>query len=146
MRVLAIAAMVMTLHCAPRQIAFEEVATPTGSGAAEPFLSTTSDGVMLSWLEPVAQTDRVALRMARNRNGRWSSPATLIERNDLFVNWADFPSVIEDARGALFAHWLQKSGGGKYAYDVGMAVAADGTRWSGPFLLNRDRIAAVDLL
>jgi hypothetical protein len=55
------------------------------------------------------------------------------------VNWADFPSIVEDATGALFAHWLQKSGDGTYAYDVRVAVSKDGGRtWGSPLLLNRD--------
>jgi len=116
----------------------QEIASPAGAGAAEPFLSTTRDGVLLSWLEPVAGSDRMALRFSRMRNGQWSPPRTVVERSDLFVNWADFPSVVEDAKGVLFAHWLQKSGPGTYTYDIRMAVSLDGKTWSAPFLLNRD--------
>lgn len=124
---------------APQKTAVETIPSPAPVGAAEPFLATTRDGVLLSWLEPVANSDRTALRFARYANGRWSPPRTIVERNDLFVNWADFPSVIEDAKGALFAHWLQKSGPGTYAYDVRMAASADGgATWGTPFLLNRD--------
>jgi hypothetical protein len=131
---------VLALGCAEeRRTVVEELPSPAGAGAAEPFLSAVRDGVLLSWLEPVAGTDRTALRFAMHRNGAWSAPRTVVERNDLFVNWADFPSVVEDAKGALFAHWLQKSGAGKYAYDVRMAVSADGgATWGTPFLLSRD--------
>ena len=116
----------------------EELSSPSGPGAAEPFLSATRDSLLLSWLEPVVNTDRVALRFARYRNGKWSAPQTIVERNDLFVNWADFPSIVEDARGTLFTQWLQKSGSGTYSYDVQMATSKDGMKWSKPFLLNRD--------
>ncbi|HVE70521.1 MAG TPA: sialidase family protein [Thermoanaerobaculia bacterium] len=117
----------------------QELPSPAGAGAAEPFLAVTRDGVLLSWLEPVANTDRVALRFARYGSGQWSAPRTIVERNDLFVNWADFPSIVEDAKGALFAHWLQKSGKGTYSYDVQMAASPDGgATWGKPFLLNRD--------
>ncbi|HEX6639960.1 MAG TPA: sialidase family protein, partial [Thermoanaerobaculia bacterium] len=119
--------------------AVEAIASPAGAGAAEPFLFATNDGVLLSWLEPVAGTDRTALRFARYRAGRWSEPRTIVERNDLFVNWADFPSLVEDAQGTLFAHWLQKSGKSTYAYDVRMSISPDGgATWREPFLLNRD--------
>ena len=121
------------------QAAVQELPSPAGAGAAEPFLYATRDGVLLSWLEPVPNTDQVALRFARYANGQWGAPRTIVERNDLFVNWADFPSVIEDAKGAVFAHWLQKSGKGTYSYDVQMASSTDGgATWSKPFLLNRD--------
>jgi hypothetical protein len=117
----------------------EALSSPSGADAAEPFLFATRDGVGLSWLEPVPNTDRVALKFAVHRNGQWSTPRMVVERNDLFVNWADFPSIVEDAKGTLFAHWLQKSGPGTYSYDVQMATSSDGgVMWSKPFLLNRD--------
>lgn len=118
---------------------FSELAPPTGPGAAEPLLFATKDAVLLSWLEPVFDSDRVAVRFARLTAGKWSGPHTVVERNDLFVNWADFPSIVEDAKGTLFAHWLQRSGGETYAYDVRMSTSSDGGQtWSPPFLLNRD--------
>jgi hypothetical protein len=117
----------------------EQLTSPAGPGAAEPFLYAAGHGVLLSWLEPVFATDRTALRFARYANGPWSAPRTIVERNDLFVNWADFPSIVEDAKGVLFAHWLQKSGKGTYSYDVQMASSTDGgATWGKPFLLNRD--------
>ncbi|HVS31720.1 MAG TPA: sialidase family protein [Thermoanaerobaculia bacterium] len=118
----------------------EPIDTPSGDGASAPSLSATSAGVVvMSWLEPVSGTDRVAVRVAEYRDGRWSPASNVVERNDLFVNWADFPSVVGDANGTLFAHWLQKSGPGTYAYDVRMSVSGDrGKSWSAPFLLNRD--------
>src|SRR5712691_8394565 len=110
-----------------------EIAVPAGTGSGEPFLFAAKDALLLSWLEPVAGTDRVALRFTRLRGGTWAEPRTIAERNDFFVNWADFPSVVEDAKGVLFAHWLQKSGKDVYAYDVRVATSADGGRtWSAP--------------
>ena len=117
----------------------QELASPAPRGAAEPFLFGTRDGVLLSWLEPVTGTDRTALRFSRFRDGKWSVPRTIVERHDLFVNWADFPSIVEDAKGTHFAHWLQKSSAGTYSYDVRMSTSRDGgTTWGEPFLLNRD--------
>jgi hypothetical protein len=115
------------------------IASPSGAGAAQPFLSSTGGGVVMSWLEPVKGTDRVALKFARHNGRTWSAPRVIIERNNLFVNWADFPSVVADKNGALLAHWLQKSGPATFAYDVWMAVSKNaGKTWSEPFLLNRD--------
>lgn len=135
-----LAAAVVLLRCTAGENArVIEIASPAGAGAAEAFLSASKDGLLLSWLEPVAHSDRTALRFARFDGERWSAPRTIVERNDLFVNWADFPSIVEDGRGALFAHWLQKSGAGKYAYDVRMATSTDGgATWLPSFLLNRD--------
>ncbi len=136
---IAIAVLVMTAVACNREPrnAIAEVSTPAPVGAAEPFLFATRDVVLLSWLEP--RGDRFALRFSRYVDKEWSAPRTIVERGDLFVNWADFPSVIEDANGALYAHWLQKSGSGTYSYDVRMATSTDGgSTWSAPFLLNRD--------
>ncbi|HYH08319.1 MAG TPA: exo-alpha-sialidase, partial [Thermoanaerobaculia bacterium] len=118
------------------------VPSPAGAGSGEPFLYAARDGsVLLSWLEAVEGTRRTALRFARWRGGKWSAPRTIVEREDLFVNWADFPSLVEDAKGTLFAHWLQKSGAGTYSYDIRMALSKDGgATWGTPFLLNRDGI------
>ncbi len=128
----------LAVGCA-KESRVEALPSPARAGAAEPFLFATRDGVLLSWLEPVAGTDRTALRFARYANGKWSAPRTIVERNDLFVNWADFPSIVEDAKGTLFAHWLQKSGKGTYAYDVRMATSRDGgASWGESFVLNRD--------
>ncbi|MFL6248699.1 MAG: sialidase family protein [Thermoanaerobaculia bacterium] len=121
----------------------QEIASPAGANAAGSFLSATRNGLLLSWLEPVAKTDRIALRFARYRDGKWSAPRTIVERNDLYVSWADFPSIVEDANGALFAHWLQKSTAGKYSYDVRMSTSRNGgATWSAPLLLNRDGTAS----
>lgn len=112
---------------------------PAGPNAAEPFLFATRDGVLLSWLEPVAGTKSTALRFSRWNGRDWTAPRTIVERGDLFVNWADFPSVVEDGSGALFAHWLQKNGPGTFDYDVRMSISTDGGRtWSTPFVVNRD--------
>jgi hypothetical protein len=120
------------------------VPSPAGAGSAEPFLFAARDGsVLLSWLEPVAHTKRTALRFARWRDGKWSEPRTIVDRDDLFVNWADFPSIVEDENGVLFTQWLQKSGAGTYSYDIRMAVSRDGgATWGESFRLNRSDVEA----
>lgn len=110
------------------------IASPAGPNAAEPFLTTRADGTLLmSWVESNA------LQMAEYRNGKWSKPRVIVKRNDLFVNWADFPSIVDDGHGTLFAQWLQKSGAGTYSYDVMVTSSADGgTTWRTPRVLHRD--------
>lgn len=117
----------------------QEMPSPAGPGAGEPFLAADANGrLMMSWLEPVGSTGTFALRFARF-DGQWSKPQTIVEGNDFFINWADFPSIVGDTKGNLVAHWLQKSGPSTYAYDVRYAVSRDGGRsWSRSMLLNRD--------
>lgn len=116
-------------------LAAMELSIPAHPGAGEPFLFSTKQGVLLSWLEP-SGPKRSALRFLRLGD---AAPRTIIDRDDLVVNWADFPSVIEDANGTLFAHWLQKSATDPDGYDIWLTTSHDqGKSWSKPFLLNRN--------
>lgn len=115
----------------------EQLPVPAGANATTPFLAVSRGDLLLSWLEPLPATDRVALRFARYHAGAWSAPRTIVERNDLLVNWADFPSIAADAKGVLFAQWLQKRG--NESYDAWMSLSTDGgVSWRRPLLLNRD--------
>ena len=115
--------------------------SPATAAAAEPFLFAARDGsLIMSWLEHEASSKNAALKLARFSNNRWTEPVTVVERDDLFVNWADFPSVVEARDGTLFAHWLQKSGSATYAYDVMLARSKDGGKtWSIPAKLHDDK-------
>ena len=42
--------------------------------------------------------------------------------NDWFINWADFPSVINFNRKNM-PHWLKKSGESTYAYDTYISIS-----------------------
>ncbi|MDP9191420.1 MAG: glycoside hydrolase [Acidobacteriota bacterium] len=114
--------------------------TPAATGSAEPHVASLRDGgVVLSWLEP-AGGKKHALKVASYRKGKWSAPRVIAARDDFFVNWADFPSVVEDRKGTLFAHWLQKSGSDTYAYDVWITASRDdGKTWKTPRVLHTDR-------
>lgn len=117
-----------------------EIASPAGRGSAEPSLFAAGNGdVLMSWLEPVSEgSSRTALKFARLESGRWSAPRTVLVREDLFVNWADFPSIVEASDGSLLVHWLQKSGSGTYAYDVRVARSRDGGKTWGSGLKIHD--------
>ena len=115
------------------------ITSPTGAGAAEPFLAVGPDGtVFLSWLEPVDSSSH-ALRFAAYDGTQWSAPTTIRAGNDFFVNWADFPSIRVLDDGRLAAHWLQKTGSGTYAYGVRVSQSMDGgAKWSAPIIPHRD--------
>lgn len=121
----------------------DTLASPAGPRSAEPNVALSSDGrIWLSWLEQTGDSVS-ALRVSAYDGSTWSAPATVIARSDLFVNWADFPSVVVTQSGRLVAHWLQRSGSGKYAYDVRVSQSTDGgAKWSEPLILHRDRSQA----
>jgi uncharacterized membrane protein YfcA len=114
--------------------------SPARPRSGEPNLTVGPHGrVLLSWIEKTGD-NRHRLQLASRAAGDgWSTPMTIAEGADWFVNWADFPSVTALADGALFAHWLAKSGAGRYAYDVHVSRSRDGGKtWSGSVIPHRD--------
>ena len=96
--------------------------------------------MLLSWLERLPDKQH-RFRVARLENGTWGPATTLAEGAQFFANWADVPSVSEQG-GVLFAHWLEKSGQGTYAYHVKLRASRDnGRTWGAPFVAHSDRSA-----
>lgn len=124
-------------------LAASELPSPAGPNSGEPFLAADAQGRLhMTWLER-ATDSTWALRYASYADGRWTAPATIASRADFFVNWADFPSVVPTSGGRLVTHWLQRSGGGKYAYDVRIAQSSDsGRTWTPSRILHGDGLAA----
>ena len=123
---------------------FVEMASPTGTGARTPRFGTAREGVLLSWqrvpeADPTSDTEPQASVEVARWDGEWTSPRRIVQRDDLFVNWADFPSVVELDDGRLAAHWLQYNGPGTYAYQVRLSFSSDGgDTWSDPVLPHED--------
>ena len=118
---------------------FEEVAVPSGSLAQEPSLVALPDGrVLMSWTELTGEV-HAAVKVAVGDRQGWSDPVTVVEGDDLFVNYADFPSAVALADGTLAVSWLRMNGTSGYAYDVNIAVSADdGATWGQPVVPHRD--------
>jgi hypothetical protein len=73
-----------------------------------------------------------------DRHG-WRIPRTIAHGTGWFVNWADFPSVVQLDKETLAAHWLKTSGPETYAYDIALAFSTDaGKSWRDPITLNDD--------
>lgn len=108
-----------------------QIEVPAGTGAALPHVADAGSRAILSWVEP-ADSGHV-LRFAEWNGSTWTEPRTVASGTDWFVNWADFPSVIALDENDLAAHWLQRSAGGTYAYDVMVSRSSDGgERWTEP--------------
>lgn len=119
-------------------VALEDVATPAGANSGEPFLSSTADGVYMSWLE-ASEEGGHDLRFARFDGAAWGEAATVAHSERFFVNWADFPSVTPAPDGSLWAHWLQRGAEGGYDYGVRVAHSRDGgATWSEPWTPHDD--------
>jgi dipeptidyl aminopeptidase/acylaminoacyl peptidase len=115
---------------------------PGGAGSAQPRFAAASDGTpVLSWLEPAGEA--VALRYATYQAGTFAAPREVTSGEDLFVNWADLPSVQPITTDVWAAHWLKLAPDSAGAYHVATAVSADGGRtWSAPVQLNDDNAIA----
>lgn len=127
-------------EAAPTVGTIDTLQSPAGPRSGEPNVSAGPDGrVWMSWLE-AADDSVTALKVSAFNGTGWSAPVTVVSRRDLFVNWADFPSVFASPTGRLVAHWLQRSDTGRYAYEVRIAQSADdGATWSQSIVLHRDR-------
>lgn len=100
------------------------MSVPSGKPAFGPRLSDNgSESVILSWMEPNDETSE--LRFSRFSIDDWE-PATLAASDpDMFINWADLPSVT--AHGdTLLAQWLSYVAEATYAYQVLIAFSNNG--------------------
>ena len=139
-QIIAVLALLWLAACSapsdqPAGLAVRKIPVPTQSGSGEPNLVVSPQGqVFLSWIE-----NRNSLRLSRLQEGSWSPPSTIARGENWFVNWADFPAVCALNNGSLAAHWLVKSGGSPYAYDIAMAFSHDGgATWSEPITPHLD--------
>ncbi|MFA6165009.1 MAG: sialidase family protein [Gemmatimonadaceae bacterium] len=122
----------------------DDEAPAAGADASTPYLTAAGDGtVWMSWMERGADSAWVMRAAHRPVTGRWSEPVVVVVRDSLiFANWADFPSLVVDAKGRLIAHFLRRSAPGKYSYHVWVTTSADsGATWSAPQRLHRDSSA-----
>lgn len=118
-----------------------ELASPAGEGSGQPFLSSGGDAVYMSWQEPAAPAGH-AVKVARLDGSGWGEAAVAAQGEDFFVNWADFPSVVRDAGGRLWVHWLQRLQGEGLAYAVRISSSDDGGRtWSEAWTPHEDGTA-----
>ncbi len=113
------------------------MASPAAVGGAMPYLFSNGERTLLSWVEE--QGDTLAkLRYAELNAGQWQPPMEILQGMDWFVNWADFPMIVEN-HGNLMTHVLKKSASDTYAYDVKLNLLEKGAaQWATDLPLNTD--------
>ena len=114
------------------------LAVPSGVRAAGPRLSGGGEQpVVLSWMEP--DDNGTTLWYSVLEHAGWGRPQAVVTGKDMFVNWADLPSVTALEGDHWIAHWLEMAGDLTYAYHVVMAQSFDGGRsWSEAFKPHTD--------
>ena len=115
----------------------EPLPSPAGDATAQPQLTASSDGVILSWLENTSS--QTALKFSERTAAGWSEPRLVAFGDDFFANYADIPSVVRLADRTLVAHWMQMNGASASGYDLRLARSTDeGRTWSAPFSPHHD--------
>ena len=111
---------------------------PTSGIAQEPHLAVSGGSLLMSWMVPTASETLV--QFARFDDVGWSKPVTVGRGEDLFVNWADFPTVAAFGDSGIALHWLRKAGRSSYGYHVALSLSDDlGRSWSDPIVPYSDR-------
>ena len=101
------------------------LASPAGANTSGPNASITTGGLpVLSWQRK--QQDTTILEYSVLTEEGWSKPVEVARGTDWFVNWADIPAVQQVTDAFWAAHYLQRTPGGKYAYDVRLRISNDG--------------------
>jgi hypothetical protein len=122
----------------PAPVAVQDIPFPAGAGTSLPSLSSDGTQLLLSWV--ATPTDSGAqFQFARlGEDGTWSRPEQIAAGSNWFVNWADYPALVQN-KGSLLAYHLQKSSLGKYSYDVLLHALPKGqSSWNGGLPLHRD--------
>ena len=118
-------------------LAIQQIDSPAAQASAQPQLTVSQRGVLLSWVERSGEV--ATLKYAERTKAGWTTPQTVASGTDWFVNWADVPSVVRLADNSIYGHWLQKSGPDTYAYDVRLARSTDdGKTWTTSFTPHHD--------
>ena len=112
---------------------------PFGNGSRYPHLTKTeSDGLLVSWFEPVDSTT-FGLYWSEFAENQWSEKTLIYSSDHFFINWADFPSIFELDENTIVVHWPEMSAEGTYDYDVRISYSKDrGKTWSEPISPHRD--------
>tara|TARA_R110002126_G_scaffold24432_1_gene84999 strand:- start:1142 stop:2359 length:1218 start_codon:yes stop_codon:yes gene_type:complete len=140
MRYLTLSLLVfLTISCSSnKEQTVTDFASPSGDNASLPRLFTDNTGtVFMSWVE--TKNDTSSLFYASLADEKWNEPVLIGASDSWFVNWADFPSIIGKDGKAVAAHWLKKSEGGPYAYDVEIVTAKN--NWTDPVSPHNDNTA-----
>jgi hypothetical protein len=130
MRLLPLASLVACGSASREHVLTLDLPPVAAAESVTPHLASTVDGrAVLSWLEPSEKG--MALRAARLDGDAWQPTVTIAEGDNWFVNWADFPSVVPITNELWAAHWLVKTPGNAYSYNVAISVSNDGgSSWS----------------
>ena len=105
---------------------------PAGTNVIGPRFAAGPDGrIVLSWMQ--REESGATLRFSTLKSEKWEAAVDVVTDPNMFINWADLPSVTPLGETHWVAHWLSKSADSTYAYDVLLTQSSDqGQSWSDP--------------
>jgi len=108
------------------------MALRAGKNVVGPRFATGPDNtLLLSWMQREEQG--ATLRYSTLSADKWQPAQDVVTDANMFVNWADLPSVAPLDSAHWVAHWLSKNAPDTYAYDVLVAFSDDqGITWGAP--------------
>jgi hypothetical protein len=122
---------------APWTLTLQPMPSPAEVGSAQPQLTASKDGAILSWLETAGS--QTALKFSTRTETGWSETRIVAAGSDFFVNYADVPSVMRLADGTLVAHWMRMNGASAFGYDLQLSHSSDqGKTWAAPLTPHHD--------
>ncbi len=121
-------------------VSLQYIVSPSAPNSFLPYLFSNSNKTLLSWIETIGDSLAI-LKYSRLKGDTWEAPQEIIAGNDWFVNWADYPAIV-DNKGNLLSHVLKKSSEGTYSYDVKLNVLPKGeSQWRTNLTLHTDSTA-----
>lgn len=122
----------------PELIELESIPFPKMENAAMPSLYASDSNLYISWVTMGNDTTAELYYSNLNPEKQWTVPQLINQGSNWFVNWADFPALVEN-QGVLLSHILQKSAPATFAYDVKLQVLPKGaSQWSLNLPLHQD--------
>jgi hypothetical protein len=118
-------------------VTVEPLQIPAAGQSAQPHLTTSSRGVILSWLEHRDAT--ATLRFAERTSGSWAAAQTVSSSDNWFISGADVPTVMRMTDGTLVATAYPATDPLIEAYDLRLTYSRDdGKTWARPVAPHTD--------
>jgi hypothetical protein len=122
----------------PESYEINEISFPGLTRSSLPVLSSDGSSLIFSWVSMLDDSTAQFSYSFLENGDKWSEPTSITKGSDWFVNWADFPAVVQN-KGNLLSYILQKSSGGKFSYDVKLSTLGKGERnWETGLSLHTD--------
>lgn len=134
--------LILASSCAPEAPTIEiiKLTNPSVKGGQSSINDMGNTEMIQSWIEHGRGKD-AALVIGKTRKDRFDDFFVVDHGRNFYVNWADFPAVVNYGHhpGRMAIHWREKSGKGTYEYDIMMAISTDGgNNWGEHFKLHND--------